>query len=170
MSYLRQLHNKCEKSKCFYFPVRFLIISLFHKMRKGCNSVQSDVPKCVTTGQLDFVLKVWRSNHQSFPVNKLTVTLWRIATLVCASFMCLVPSPVNTFTCSSSTLDKLSVIALKTLRQPLNCILNKSNTLNGILELICLTHWLCPTAGLDLHSNPSFHFPFPSLVFRLPWR
>lgn len=58
MSYLRQLHNKCEKSKCFYFPVRFLIISLFHKMRKGCNSVQSDVPECVTTGQLDFVLKV----------------------------------------------------------------------------------------------------------------
>lgn len=87
MSYLRQLHNKCEKSKCFYFPVRFLIISLFHKMRKGCNSVQNDVPKCVTTGQLDFVLKVWRSNHQSFPVNKLTVTLWRIATLViCALF------------------------------------------------------------------------------------
>lgn len=58
MSYLRQLDNKCEKSKCFYFPVRFLIISLFHKTRKDCNSAQSDVPKCVTTAQLDFVLKV----------------------------------------------------------------------------------------------------------------
>lgn len=67
------------------------------------------------------------------------------------------------------TCDLLRWIPAKDQRRLYQAFLKRIGSLQGALEaiswIICLTRSLCRTAGQDLHSNPSFHFPFPPLWY-----
>lgn len=59
------------------------------------------------------------------------------------------------------TINSLNLLKINTVQ--IKGIGSESDTLQRAILWICLARSLCPTAGQDLHSNPSFHFPFPSL-------